>query len=80
MVDLKELNELVYNSGYKLQYIAQKCGLTYQGFLNKLKGESEFKTTGAGALKDLLGMSNTTFQKVFFATHVGKEPSNKGKE
>lgn len=72
MVDLKQLNELIYNSGYKIQFIAQNCGLTYQGLINKLKGESEFKTTEAGKLKDLLRMDNATFQRVFFATDVGK--------
>ena len=66
MTDLKKLNELVYNSGYKLLYIAQKCGLTYQGFMNKLKGESEFKTAEAGILKDLLQMNDVTFKQIFF--------------
>lgn len=78
MTDLKTLNELVYNSGYKMQFIAQKCGLSYQGFLNKLKGESEFKTAEAGILKDLLRMSDATFQRVFFAGDVGKKPTRKG--
>ena len=75
MTDLKKLNELVYNSGYKLQYIAQKCGLTYQGFLNKLKGESEFKTAEAGILKDLLRMNDVTFKQIFFAGKVGEKPT-----
>lgn len=75
MTDLKKLNELVYNSGYKLTYIAQKCGLTYQGFLNKLKGESEFKTAEAGILKDLLQMNDVTFKQIFFAGMVGKKPT-----
>lgn len=71
MTDLKMLNDLVYGSGYKIQFIAERCGLTYQGFLNKLKGESEFKTTEAGKLRDILMLDDATFQAVFFSRTVG---------
>ena len=43
MTDTIALREKIKESGYKLVFIANKIGLTYQGFLKKLNNDSEFK-------------------------------------
>lgn len=77
MVNEQLLREKISESGYKMQFIAEKCGLTYQGLLNKLTGVRPFKTTEAGALKDLLKLSNDEFNHIFFADYVGVESTVK---
>lgn len=77
MVNEQLLREKISESGYKMQFIAEKCGLTYQGLLNKLTGLRPFKTTEAGALKDLLKLSNDEFNHIFFADYVGAESTAK---
>ena len=37
------LREKIDASGYKLAYVASQCNLSYQGFLKKMKGQTEFK-------------------------------------
>lgn len=71
MVDEKLLREKIAESGYKMQFIAEKCGLTYQGLLNKMTNVRAFKTTEAGVLKDLLKLSDDDFNAIFFADTVG---------
>lgn len=41
-------------SGYKMKYVADRIGLTYQGFLNKIRNKTDFsaalKITCSGCL------------------------------
>ena len=39
------LRQKIDESGYKLAFVAAKCGLTYCGFLKKLNNETEFKAS-----------------------------------
>jgi hypothetical protein len=73
LVNEKLLREKMAESGYKMQFIAEKCGLTYQGLLNKINNVRAFKTTEAGILKDLLKLSDDEFNAIFFADNVGCE-------
>lgn len=66
MVNTNALRAKIDESGYKMKFIALRCGLSYQGFLNKLNNESEFKLSECGALKDLLRLSDTEFNAIFF--------------
>ena len=54
MTDTIALREKIKESGYKLVFIANKIGLTYQGFLKKLNNDSEFKANEIQGLCDLL--------------------------
>lgn len=66
MTDEKKLREKINESGYKLIFIAEKCGLTYPGLLKKIKNETEFKASEIQALKDLLDLSDAEANAIFF--------------
>lgn len=58
MTDIKRLSAIIKESGYKRTFLAKKLGLSYQGFLNKLEGISEFKSSEIRMLCDLLSIDN----------------------
>lgn len=69
-VELLELK--IKESGYKIAFIAKKCGLTYQGFLPKLKGTREFNQSEIAELKSLLNLTQEEAEEIFFAQKVDK--------
>lgn len=70
MTNTTLLADRIKESGYKLQFIAERCGLTYQGLLPKLKGERDFRQTEIIALRDLLRLSDSDCNAIFFAENV----------
>ena len=60
------LQKRIDESGYKINFIAKKCGLTYQGFIKKVKNESEFKASEIQILKELLNLSDEDSNAIFF--------------
>lgn len=70
MTDEKKLREKIDKSGYKLIFIAEKCGLTYPGLLKKIRNETEFKASEIQALKELLNLTTEEVNAIFFAVHV----------
>lgn len=76
MTNIELLRKKIDDSGYKLVFIAEKCGLTYQGFLKKLKGESDFKATEMAVMKDLLNLDSNGMGEIFFGSDVDKTSTN----
>lgn len=70
MKGLELLRRKIDESGYKLSFIAEKCGLTYQGFKKKLDGYTEFKVSEVGILRDLLHLTDEEVQAIFFINNV----------
>lgn len=70
MTNTTLLAEKIRQSGYKLQFLAERCGLTYAGLLPKLKGEREFRQTEITALRDLLKLSDADCNAIFFVDCV----------
>ena len=70
MVDVVALRQKIDESGYKLQYIAKQCGLTYQGFLPKLNGEREFTVSESWTIKELLQLTDEEWKTIFFCHMV----------
>ena len=70
MTDTKLLREKIEQSGYKLQFIAKKVGITYQGLLNKINNKSEFRANKIQALYNLLGLTEKERIAIFFAANV----------
>ena len=64
------LKEKIHKSGYKLTFIAEQCGLTYQGLLPKLNGEREFSQSEISALRELLKLTLDEIMAIFFADEV----------
>lgn len=70
MTNTELLKEKIKQSGYKLCFIAQRCGLTYPAFLSRLKGEQEFRTDEMRAISELLALSDADNIAIFFAHDV----------
>ena len=70
MTNSKLLRQNIDESGYKLQFVAEKCGLTYYGFMKKVNNESEFKASEIAILKELLHLTDSETDQIFFATDV----------
>lgn len=66
MTNSELLREKISLSGYKLQFIAEKMGLTYQGFLKKINNESEFKASEIKSLQTILRLSKKERDAIFF--------------
>lgn len=72
MTNTTLLRRKIDESGYKLIFIAEKCGLTYQGFMKKVNNETEFKASEIQTLKELLNLTTEEVNAIFFAVHVAE--------
>ena len=70
MTDTARLREKIEESGYRLGFIADKLGVSYQGFLNKLNNQTEFKASEIQCLCDLLHLKAREKEAIFFARKV----------
>lgn len=70
MTNTKLLRNKIDESGYKLRFIAKQLGITYQGFLNKINNESEFKVSEVQILFELLHLTELERDAIFFTQNV----------
>lgn len=68
MVNTKMLRDKINDAGYKLQFVAEKCGLTYFGFMKKVNNETEFKASEIMILKVLLNLTDKEVNQIFFCS------------
>ena len=54
-------------SGYKMEYVADRIGLTYQGFLNKIRNKIDFAAPEIKGLRELLHIQTEEMEQIFFA-------------
>ena len=54
-------------SGYKMKYVADRIGLTYQGFLNKIRNKTDFTAREIKGLCELLHIETEEMEQIFFA-------------
>ncbi len=66
MTDVKLLQEKIDQSGYKVRFIAEKVGITYQGLRKKMQNKSEFKVSEIQTLCRLLDLSEQEREAIFF--------------
>lgn len=78
MTDIKMLRNAINLSGYKIRFIAEKCGITYQAFLNRMNGDIEFRANEMRTLIDLLGLSEAESYAIFFAKEDDETSTRKG--
>ena len=67
LTDTSLLREKIDQSGYKMRYIASKLGITLQGFLNKINNKTEFKAKEIQILYNLLNLTESERERIFFA-------------
>lgn len=68
MTDTALLREHINKSGYKLSYVAERCGLTVQGLLNKINNKSDFRANEIQAICSLLNIDCNEKEKIFFCS------------
>ena len=64
------LKEKIDESGYKIMFLAEKVGLTPQGFYKKLKDGSEWTYSQAKILSEYLRLTRDEIDNIFFAAGV----------
>ena len=67
MTNTRLFREYISSSGYKLGAVASAAGLTYQGFINKMNNDNEFKASEIKAISAYTHMPDTTRDAIFFA-------------
>jgi transcriptional regulator with XRE-family HTH domain len=71
MTNTERLKELINKSGYKLEYLAEKCGITRQSLSNKIVNRNLFNAKEIDILCKELGISNLEEKEsIFFADEV----------
>ena len=70
MTNTKLLRQVIKDSGYRLRFIAEYLGISYQGFSNKINGLYEFKISEISKLCALLKISNELRESIFFGFNV----------
>jgi hypothetical protein len=48
-------------------YIAERLGITYQGYLKKENGENEFMASEIKTMQELLGLSAKDIREIFLS-------------
>lgn len=67
MTDSTKLKSIIESSGLKKTFIADKLGISYQGYLKKENGKSEFLANEISIMKDLLRLSNKEVSEIFLS-------------
>jgi DNA-binding XRE family transcriptional regulator len=67
MTDSVRLKSIIAASGLKKTFIADKLGISYQGYLKKENGKSDFTAKEISILKDLLKLSNKEVSEIFLS-------------
>lgn len=67
MTNVQMLEVAIDNSGLKRKYIAEQLGLSYQGFLDKIRGKTEFVGSEIIRMRDLLRMDDQTVNDIFLS-------------
>lgn len=70
MTNTALLKEKISNAGIKLSFIAEKLGMSRQGFDRKLKDGSDFKAYQMFIIVDILHLSDDEATAIFYAKDV----------
>lgn len=67
MANTEKLKEIIDRSGLKKSHIAEKLGITSQGFWKKENGQSDFTASEIRVLKDILNLSDRQVMDIFLS-------------
>lgn len=70
MANLEKLKKRIDDSGLKRDFIADFLGIDRASLYNKLQGKTEFVVSEAGALKEILNLSEKEASSIFFSNKV----------
>lgn len=72
MTNSQLLRDRINKAGLKLKHVAAQIGLSYYGLQLKINNETEFKASEITALSDLLHLSISERERIFFSNDVDK--------
>ena len=72
MTNTKLLEKKIKESGKKISYLAEKCGLSYAGFRNCVTGKAEFKQSHIEILCNELDIKTLKERMAIFFAHNGE--------
>ena len=72
MTNTEYLREIMKKSGYKIRYIAEYTGISYQALLNKMRNITDFRVCEITKICELLSINEAEREKIFFANDVAK--------
>lgn len=64
-VDLKKLNEVIDGSGFRIGFLADELGITYQSFRLKREGTIPWKKLEKEKLISVLNLTEETAREIF---------------
>ena len=70
MTNTDLLKRKIDESGYKMQYIAEYIGVSYQALYNKIGNKTEFLASEIMKLSELLKLTDEERNEIFFAENV----------
>ena len=76
MTNTKLLRSRIDASGYKMRFLAEKIGVTYQCFIQKVNNKSELKASEIKTLCLLLNLDERDRESIFFAEDVDKKSTS----
>lgn len=70
MTNTDLLKRKIDESGYKMQFIAEYIGVSYQALYNKIGNKTEFLASEIMKLSELLKLTDEERNEIFFAESV----------
>ena len=67
MVATAKFNEAVNRKGLKKSFIADSLGISRYSLMNKTTNKTEFKASEIAKLVEILALSNSDVNEIFFA-------------
>ena len=67
MTNTELLRQKIYQSGYRIRYIADKLGISYPTLQSRIDGETEFKSDEVIILKELLQLTEDEVIEIFYS-------------
>ncbi len=67
MTNTELLNKAIEESGMKINFIAEKIGLSYFGLSKKINNITEFKASEIAKISDILKLPKEKRDEIFFA-------------
>ena len=70
MLNAQLLDKKIEESGYRVGHIVETLGLSWNGFDKKRKGKTPFRAAEIYVLGDMLRLTESEKQEIFFAHQV----------
>lgn len=66
MINTKLLEDKIANSGKKVKFLAERCGLSYAGFRNCVVNKAEFRVSHINILCEELNITDLEEKEAIF--------------